>query len=83
MRENTRRQVLLVVQYDGTDFFGFQRQPGLPTIQSELEDALSQLLGEVTNGFARGRVVPLHAVVQTRERALDLAEFSSELCVHF
>lgn len=33
----------LVVQYDGTDYAGFQIQPGQRTIQGELEMALEQL----------------------------------------
>jgi len=66
MRAETRRRVLLVVQYDGTDYFGFQRQPGLPTIQSELERALSQLLGEETRITGAGRTdAGVHALGQT------------------
>ena len=33
----------LVVQYDGTDYAGFQVQPRQRTIQGELEKALSRL----------------------------------------
>ncbi|MEN6547141.1 MAG: tRNA pseudouridine(38-40) synthase TruA [Armatimonadia bacterium] len=40
------RQVRLVVQYDGTDYAGFQVQPEFPTVQAEVEWALSRLLGE-------------------------------------
>jgi tRNA pseudouridine38-40 synthase len=66
MRDKTRRQVLLVVQYDGTDYCGFQRQPGVPTIQSELEGALSQLLREPTTITASGRTdAGVHALGQT------------------
>ncbi len=35
----------LLVAYDGTDFSGFQKQPGQRTVQGELERHLSQLLG--------------------------------------
>ncbi len=38
------RNIKLTLEYDGSGFFGFQRQNGKPTIQSELEKALSRLL---------------------------------------
>ncbi len=35
----------LIVQYDGTDYAGYQIQPGVITIQGELERALTKLAG--------------------------------------
>jgi len=35
------RNIKLVLEYDGAAFFGFQKQPGKPTIQEALEKALS------------------------------------------
>jgi tRNA pseudouridine38-40 synthase len=43
---NNSRKIVLVVEYDGRRYFGFQWQPGLPTIQSELERALRKLTRE-------------------------------------
>ena len=39
-------RIVLVIEYDGTRYHGFQLQAGLVTIQSELERALHELTGE-------------------------------------
>ncbi len=66
------RKLLLVVQYDGTDYCGFQRQPDLPTIQGKLEDALGQLFGSDTPVTAAGRTdAGVHAVGQTVTFEMD------------
>jgi tRNA pseudouridine38-40 synthase len=51
MRNPTRR-LKLGVQYDGTDFGGWQRQENAPTIQASIEDALAQMVG--AKPFVRG-----------------------------
>jgi tRNA pseudouridine38-40 synthase len=38
--------MVMIVEYDGTNYYGSQWQTGLPTIQSELEKALQKLTGE-------------------------------------
>lgn len=49
------RRIALRLQYDGTDFAGFQRQPGLRTVQGELESGLTQLCGHRVQITAAGR----------------------------
>jgi tRNA pseudouridine38-40 synthase len=39
-------QVILIIEYDGTNYCGFQCQVNRPTIQAELELALKKLTGE-------------------------------------
>jgi len=45
----------LDVGYDGTEFHGWQRQPGLRTVQGVLDEALSAVLGEPVRTVGAGR----------------------------
>jgi tRNA pseudouridine38-40 synthase len=45
----------LILEYDGTDYHGLQRQPGLPTIQGVLEKALEQVASVESPLYAAGR----------------------------
>ena len=66
------RNFRLTLSYDGTDFHGWQTQPGLRTVQETLESALSRLTGEErvrvnasgrtdTGVHAVGQVVNFHS----------------------
>ena len=46
------RRWRIVVEYDGTDFAGWQRQIGQRTVQATLEDAIRDMTGETV--FVRG-----------------------------
>jgi len=48
-------QVKLVVEYDGTDYYGFQKQKYHSSIQYELECALSKLCNEPVRVVSSGR----------------------------
>tara|TARA_A100001037_G_scaffold279176_1_gene280774 strand:- start:16196 stop:16960 length:765 start_codon:yes stop_codon:yes gene_type:complete len=37
------RKIALLIEYDGTKYYGFQYQPNYPTIQGEIENALNNL----------------------------------------
>ena len=45
----------LLIQYDGTDFHGWQTQEGFRTVQGEIERALSLLEGKSVNVYGSGR----------------------------
>jgi tRNA pseudouridine38-40 synthase len=45
----------LLIEYDGTEFAGWARQPGLRTIQGELEGALATVLRREVNLTVAGR----------------------------
>ena len=49
------RNLRLLISYDGTDFFGWQRQPDRPTIQGRIENALQKILGAPVDVMASGR----------------------------
>ena len=46
-RGGTARRFRATVEYDGTEFFGFQAQPDARTVQGELEAALARLSGGI------------------------------------
>lgn len=53
------------VEYEGTKYFGWQRQKGAITVQEVLEDTLSKFLGEKVHIFGSGRTDSgVHAINQ-------------------
>jgi len=60
-----RRNIKLILEYDGTFFHGWQRQNISPTIQEVLENALSKMTGEKINVIGSGRTdAGVHALGQ-------------------
>ena len=65
--------MVLIAEYNGKCYHGFQLQLGLPTIQGEMEEAIERLTGEKTRVVAASRTdVGVHAkgqVVSFRTRS--------------
>jgi tRNA pseudouridine38-40 synthase len=67
----------LTIQYDGTNYSGWQIQNNVPTIQQEITEALEKILQEKINLIGSGRTdAGVHALGQTAnfkvEQKLDL-----------
>jgi tRNA pseudouridine38-40 synthase len=66
------RNVALRVAYQGTRYHGFQAQPGLPTIQGMLAEAVAKVFGRTVTVEGSGRTdAGVHARAQTVNFRLD------------
>jgi tRNA pseudouridine38-40 synthase len=52
---SSARKLMAVVEYDGTDYLGFQLQPQGPTVQGEIEKALAAVTQEEVRIVGAGR----------------------------
>jgi tRNA pseudouridine38-40 synthase len=60
-----KQRIALVIQYLGTHFYGWQRQPDRRTVQAEIETALSNVLQHSVTVHAAGRTdTGVHAAAQ-------------------
>lgn len=82
MRADTAktRNIRLILAYDGTDFYGWQRQPDAPTVQAFVEGALHKLTGAPTPICGSGRT---DAGVHASHQVANFQTVSSVPCVNF
>ena len=66
------RRLRFEVAYDGTDFNGWQMQPGLPTIQGILEQIIGTIEGQPVHVSASGRTdAGVHALAQVAAVSIE------------
>jgi tRNA pseudouridine38-40 synthase len=60
-----KRRIRITLSYDGTEYYGWQVQPGLPTIQATIEAVLSEIEGASVKVEGSGRTdAGVHALAQ-------------------
>ena len=74
------RRFKLTLHYDGAGFFGWQVQPGVRTVQAELEAALTRLRNSPTTVIAAGRTDRgVHATGQVASALMPAKWSAAEL----
>lgn len=74
-------RIALLIQYDGTNYFGWQSQPGGNTIQQEIEKAFLELTGEDIKLHAAGRTdAGVHALGQVAHFDTESSVPPGKLC---
>ena len=65
-------RVKLLIEYDGTDYAGWQRQKKGKTVQEEIENCLEEIYGEKIRIFVAGRTdAGVHALGQVAHFDID------------
>ncbi|HXA66714.1 MAG TPA: tRNA pseudouridine(38-40) synthase TruA [Bryobacteraceae bacterium] len=66
------RRIKIQISYDGTDYHGWQVQPGLATIQGTLEQVFGEIEGRVVQVAGSGRTdAGVHAIAQVAALTME------------
>jgi len=66
------RRIRITLSYDGTDYHGWQLQPGLPTIQGVVESVLAEIESAPVKVEGSGRTdAGVHALAQVAAFSLE------------
>jgi tRNA pseudouridine38-40 synthase len=66
------RRIRIQISYDGTDYHGWQVQPGLPTIQGTLEQVFGEIEGHTVQVAGSGRTdAGVHAIAQVAALTME------------
>jgi tRNA pseudouridine38-40 synthase len=66
------RRIKITVAYDGTDFHGWQVQPGLDTIQGTIEQVIASIEGKPVHVAGSGRTdAGVHALAQVAALSIE------------
>ena len=66
------KNIKLIIEYDGKDFNGWQKQPNKLNIQGEIEKAIEEVTGEKVDLIASGRTdAGVHAIGQVANFRLE------------
>jgi tRNA pseudouridine38-40 synthase len=66
------RRIKIQISYDGTDYHGWQVQPGLPTIQGTLERVFGEIEGRAVQVAGSGRTdAGVHALAQVAALTME------------
>ena len=66
------RRIKIVISYDGTDYHGWQVQPGLATVQGVLEAVISEIEGRPVDVAGSGRTdAGVHALAQVAAFSIE------------
>lgn len=76
------RNIKLTLAYDGSEFYGWQIQPGLPTVQGILSEVIGRTTGEKVLPQGSGRTdAGVHAMAQIATFVTDSPIPVENLCV--